>query len=215
MHYLIDGHNLIGKMPDIDLNDPNDEVKLVLRLRSWAAGGRKRRVTVIFDSGLPGGRSKDLSSGNVKVIFAPAQQTADELLINRLQRVKNPAEYRLISSDQRVIDAATQRRVPHWRSEKFVARMLGERMSTPTEDDSPATAADPRISEQEVAEFLELFGPVPEQPPQPPPERKRPPKKKRPRRRKSFDEAKTGDDPLQEDEIDEWLRLFRDGDDAA
>ena len=42
MHYLIDGHNLIAHLADIDLEDPNDEVKLVLMMRGWAAAGRKR-----------------------------------------------------------------------------------------------------------------------------------------------------------------------------
>ena len=96
MHYLIDGHNLIAKMPDISLDDPDDEVKLVLRLRQWTAGRRKRRVTVIFDGGLPGGAERHLSSRPVKVIFASAGQSADALLINRIQDAKNPAEFTLI-----------------------------------------------------------------------------------------------------------------------
>ncbi len=98
MHYLIDGHNLIGKMPEIHLDDPDDEVKLVLRLRSWAAGGAKRRVTVIFDHGLPGGVEKGLSSGPVKVIFAPAGRTADSLLIRRIKHSQKPV--RVYSSNQ-------------------------------------------------------------------------------------------------------------------
>ena len=52
MHYLIDGHNLIGALPDISLEDPDDEVKLILVLRSWAVARRRREVTVIFDGGL-------------------------------------------------------------------------------------------------------------------------------------------------------------------
>ena len=48
MYYLIDGHNLIAHYPDIELEDPNDEVKLVLVLRSWAAAGRKREAMDVF-----------------------------------------------------------------------------------------------------------------------------------------------------------------------
>lgn len=219
MQYLIDGHNLIGKMPDIDLHDPNDEVKLVLRLRSWAAAGRKRRVTVIFDGGLPGGKEKRLSSGGVKVIFAPPGKTADALLIGRIRRIKNPKEFRVITSDQHIIAAAAARGVPHWRSETFVARMAQERRANEPDvdgDDSPGTAVDPTISPSEVAEFLELFGPEPERPL--PPERQAklpkkpaatPPKKKT--ERDSLDDVKRGDDRLEQDEIEEWLRLFGNG----
>ena len=46
MHYIIDGHNLIGKMPDISLKDPNDEIKLTMRIKSWVAESKKRQVTV-------------------------------------------------------------------------------------------------------------------------------------------------------------------------
>ena len=54
MPILIDGHNLIGRLPDLRLDDPDDEAKLVLRLRAYAARTRKR-ITVVFDQGLPGG----------------------------------------------------------------------------------------------------------------------------------------------------------------
>jgi len=33
MPYLIDGHNLIAQMPGFSLSDPDDEARLVLRLR--------------------------------------------------------------------------------------------------------------------------------------------------------------------------------------
>lgn len=162
MEYLIDGHNLVGKMPDINLNDPGDEVELVLRLRSWSARGRKRKVTVIFDRGLPGGEDKGLSSGMVKVIFAPVGRSADSLLINRIQKVKNPAEYALVSSYLRVIKAAEARRMQVWRSEDFVARLEqeGEQgAKTRTAD----MADDPQMSAGEVDMWMEIFDSDPEE----------------------------------------------------
>ena len=123
MHYLIDGHNLIARIPDIDLADPDDEVRLVLRLRGWTAAGRKRRVTVVFDQGLPGGEERLLSTGPVKVIFAPAGKTADSVLISRIRRVRNPREYTLISSDRRILDAAGGRGMPSTRSEEFAPQL--------------------------------------------------------------------------------------------
>ena len=57
MPLLIDGHNLIGRgqLPGLRLDDPDDEAKLVTRLRAYCARARKR-ATVVFDRGLPGGR---------------------------------------------------------------------------------------------------------------------------------------------------------------
>jgi predicted RNA-binding protein with PIN domain len=156
MHYLIDGHNLIGKMTDIDLDDPDDEVKLVLRLRSWSARSRKRKVTVIFDRGLPGGEEKGLSSGKVKVIFAPAGHSADSLLISRIHNVKNPTDYTLVSSDQRIIHLAEARRMFVWRSETFDARMNQEREQS-MGSSTAETIDDPKMSVDEVEMWLEIF----------------------------------------------------------
>ena len=37
MPFLIDGHNLIGRMPGISLDDPDDEARLVAQLRAFCA----------------------------------------------------------------------------------------------------------------------------------------------------------------------------------
>lgn len=156
MHYLIDGHNLIGKMLDIALDDPDDEVKLILRLRSWSARGRKRKVTVIFDRGLPGGEEKGLSSGQVKVIFAPSGRSADSLLINRIRNVNNPAEYTLVTSDQRIIRLAEARRLLVSRSEVFAVRMDQEREQIKG-GSSSGTLETPQMSSDEVDMWLAMF----------------------------------------------------------
>ncbi len=161
MHYLIDGHNLIAKLPDIDLSDPDDEIQLVLKLRQWTAVSAKRVVTVYFDGGIPGGHNVNLSNSRVKVIFVSQGKTADSLLIARINRVKNPPEYRLVTSDQEIIDAATKRKMQHIRSEKFALHLSQDKeermLPGPTITDD-----DPVISDAEVAQWLDLFGPVDE-----------------------------------------------------
>jgi predicted RNA-binding protein with PIN domain len=222
MHYLIDGHNLIAKMADINLDDPNDEALLVLQLRSWVAGGRKRRVTVIFDGGLPGGRSRFHSSDKLDVIFSSEGRTADALLIRRIQKAKNPAEYTLVSSDLEVIDAARARRMRQLGSEAF-ARRLSEFKQREEEVAAPQAvdeAQEPAVSQAEVAEWLALFEaapkvrrPAPEPDPrqksaeEPAGAKKAAPK---PAARDDVDPAllKRGDSSLTDDELDEWLKLF-------
>jgi len=161
MHYLIDGHNLIAKLPDIDLSDPDDEIQLVLKLRQWTAVTAKRVVTVYFDGGIPGGHNVNLSNSQVKVIFVSQGKTADSLIIARINRVNNPPEYRLVSSDQEIINAANKRKMPHIRSEKFAERLSADKkertLPGPTVSDD-----DPVISDAEVAQWLNLFGPVDE-----------------------------------------------------
>jgi predicted RNA-binding protein with PIN domain len=161
MHYLIDGHNLIAKLPDIDLSDPDDEVQLVLKLRQWTAVSLKRTITVYFDGGLPGGHDVNLSNAQVKVVFVSQGKTADSLLIARINRVPNPPEYTLVTSDQQIIAAANKRKMKHIRSEKFAMR-LGTDRAERTLPGPTITDDDPVISDAEVEQWLDLFGPVDE-----------------------------------------------------
>lgn len=50
MHWLVDGHNLIGQMPNLRLSDTNDEAQLLEYLRRYRAR-TGHRLTVIFDAG--------------------------------------------------------------------------------------------------------------------------------------------------------------------
>ncbi len=42
MPFLIDGHNVIAALRDIDLDDPDDEAKLVMKLRAWSSRVRRK-----------------------------------------------------------------------------------------------------------------------------------------------------------------------------
>ncbi len=153
MHYLIDGHNLISKMDAISLEDPNDEVKMVLLLRKWAAGKRNRKVTVVFDGGVPGGEDQYLSTSKVKVLFAPGNLSADDLIITRINRVDNPTEYMVVTSDREVQSAARKRKLALITSEDF-SPMVD---ATDSGDDNVEISPDPEISADELTEWLELF----------------------------------------------------------
>jgi predicted RNA-binding protein with PIN domain len=104
MPFLIDGHNLIGQTPGLRLDDPDDEQKLIELLRNYLARVRKKGA-VIFDRGLPGGAAK-WSSAALEVRFAPAPKTADDLILERLRREKNPRGLTVVTSDRDVANAA-------------------------------------------------------------------------------------------------------------
>ena len=225
MHYLIDGHNLIGKMPDIDLRDPDDEIQLVLRLKSWIAEQKNREATVIFDGGQTGGVSNRLSSRDLTVIFSPPGQIADTLIIRRLKSLKNPRQYTVVSSDRMVSDAAKAVRVKSLKSEEFIAREgfvyedVDEATPAKKHQKTPKTPPkpeDPLLSEAEVSEWLQLFGPVPERKARPlqalkgePSPKKKKKKKPKPRTGQAFQQLAESENPeLNKSEISEWLALF-------
>jgi predicted RNA-binding protein with PIN domain len=201
MHFLIDGHNLIARMPDIDLADPDDEAKLVARLKRWASAESKRKVTVIFDAGLPGGVDRGLSNSSVSVIFAPTGVTADALLIKRIDKLRDAGAYAVVTSDQAIISVARRRKIRVLRSEEFVGVLAEERR--PARPSPRATAdADPQLSPNELAEWLELFGPEPETP------RPTQPSVKRKKKRPAQPPAAPTEAEKEAAELAEWLRLF-------
>ncbi|MCS6843289.1 MAG: NYN domain-containing protein [Caldilineales bacterium] len=98
MKLLVDGHNLIGAMPDIDLADPDDEWQLVQRLRSYAAA-KHAAVTVVFDSGPGPAPTWHLSGGGVDVRFAPPGLSADAVIVQLLRREKHPSAVTVVTND--------------------------------------------------------------------------------------------------------------------
>ncbi len=155
MPYLIDGHNLIGQLPDIDLADPNDEVKLILKLRSFAARQNKQ-ITVVFDNGMPAGFDRRLSNGPVRVRFASSQSSADEILKQMIRANRNPSGWTFVSSDIEVTNIAKRSGMNVIRAEHF-AKILQQTLkkASPIEEDPKRN---PQLSEHEIEEWLTIFG---------------------------------------------------------
>lgn len=152
--YLIDGHNLIAYTPGLSLSDPNDEAKLVERLKGYMAR-KKKRCTVIFDRGLPGGPSRDLSTHSVKVVFAHGGTSADAIILERIREARDPASLIIISADHEITSAAARRRITVIRPSDFAAAI--DAVFVPDEEDP-----NPHVSPDEVDKWLRLFGETPE-----------------------------------------------------
>jgi hypothetical protein len=208
MPYLIDGHNLIGQMPDISLDDPNDEALLVQKLIGLMARLKKSCV-VVFDYGLPGGTSR-MSTRAVQVVFASGRSSADRVMIERISKIPDPLEWTVVSSDHEVLNSARARRMQIMRSLEF-ARMM---QSPPKRDVDIGEAMNVYVSPEEVAEWLKVFGSEEE----PPKTRNseyalRPPiehLERKPGKVKKADDKNARSNLS----VDEWLEFFK-GDDGA
>ena len=155
MPYLIDGHNLIAQLPDIDLADPDDEAKLVIKLRGFVAKQRKK-CTVIFDGGIPGGYSP-MSNKAVKVIFASAFHTnADNLLKQRIKKIPDARNWTVVSSDHDVLNFARSHKMQAKTSTEFVQHL----QSKPRIQDSRGESTHVQVPQDEVDEWLDIFGDV-------------------------------------------------------
>jgi predicted RNA-binding protein with PIN domain len=150
MPYLIDGHNLIGRLPGIQLSDIDDEEQLVARLLEFCRAGGKK-VEVIFDRAAPG-QAGVRTRGAVSVRFTPAGRTADDAILKRLRQLKRAARnWTVVSSDRQVQANAREAGAAVLSSDDFAARMAAQRS---------AAAEDPdvQVSADEVNEWLDLFG---------------------------------------------------------
>lgn len=168
--YLVDGHNLIGQLQDLSLDDPQDEAKLSMAVRSYCMRANKK-ATIIFDNGLPGGVSKALSNSQVTVIFAPSGMSADSLLMKRAREFGglkgNYKEMILVTSDRRIERLAYAYGIETMPSEEF-ALMLGFRPveiePAPEKQETDRRYLfvyekdpDPQVSIQEIAYWLPIF----------------------------------------------------------
>ncbi|MCY3833841.1 MAG: NYN domain-containing protein [Chloroflexi bacterium] len=153
MPYLIDGHNLIASLPGSSLDDPDDEAKLVIRLRGFVAR-RRNQCTVVFDGGLPGGFSA-MSNKSVKVIFAADQRSsADRVIQRRIRRTPDPANWTLVSSDNELRQVASSRGMRQMKSAEFARLMQsgGSDLAEPGEEINPV------IPDDELDHWLRVFG---------------------------------------------------------
>lgn len=100
--YLIDGHNLIPKIPGLSLQAIDDETRLIELVRVWARIRERREVEIFFD-GAPPGYSGDRAYGTLKTHFALLGQTADEAIRRRLNGLGKAARNAtVVTSDRQV-----------------------------------------------------------------------------------------------------------------
>jgi predicted RNA-binding protein with PIN domain len=153
MKWLIDGHNLIGRMPDLRLDDPNDEEKLLGYLRRYRAR-TGHILTVVFDAGQGYHSPKTQKRGGITVQFVSPGQTADQALIRRIRKVKNPQAVIVVTSDRAVEQVARQAGLRVTSSQEFAQQLLP--LDSPLESDEEKRA-NIKLSSDEVDEWLALF----------------------------------------------------------
>jgi hypothetical protein len=153
MPYIIDGHNLIPRIPGLDLASENDEAQLIVLVQEYCRL-RRKSAEIYFDNASPG-QLKARHHGQVLARFVRAGQTADNAIRARLQRLGAEARnWAVISSDQQVQTAARAARAQSISSEAF-ARLLTDTLRTgesiPGEDDKGG------LDEGEIQQWMDLF----------------------------------------------------------
>ena len=155
MPYLIDGHNLIPKIPGLRLGSVDDEMQLVMLLQDFCRLSRKQ-VEVYFDQAAPG-QSGKRKLGMVSAHFVSSGRTADQAIQQRLGKIGRSAHnWIVVSSDRSVQLSARQAGARVLSSEGFadLLRHTLEQSPSANTDNS-----DSLLSPEEVKEWLDLFHP--------------------------------------------------------
>ena len=153
MTYIIDGHNLIPKIPGLGLEQVDDEIQLIELLGRFA--GRVSKNVVVFFDNAPPGFSGTRRYGRVNAHFTRHGRTADEAIRVYLNKqAKSAKQFILVSSDQSLQIAARHARTRVISSEDFAQELLNvlEMKSGSTE-----SYKEVKLSEGEVADWLKIF----------------------------------------------------------
>lgn len=153
MPYIIDGHNLIPKIPGLSLQDIEDEMQLVSMLQEFCRVNRKE-VEVFFDNAPPGG-STARNYGRVVARFIREGGTADHAIKQKLKRLGGEARnWTVVSSDREVQVNAKALRAKFISSEVF-AQQLMEVLNSSGE---PQVDSEDELSSEEVDDWMQIFG---------------------------------------------------------
>jgi uncharacterized protein len=176
MPYLIDGHNLIPKLPGLSLAAVDDELQLVEWLQGYCQA-KQKDAEVFFDLS-PHGYPPNKKFGRVKAHFVRKGTTADDAIQTSLLELKGSAQnYIVVSSDHRVQAAARTARARVISSEEFARELINTRIEggdsgravsgkdisgraggkSSTSRNSSRAGESPSLSADEVKEWENLF----------------------------------------------------------
>jgi predicted RNA-binding protein with PIN domain len=154
MPYIIDGHNLIPKIPGVSLKAVDDEMQLIELLQDFCRASRKK-VEVYFDRA-PVGQMRVRKFGMVTARFVREGTTADLAIQQALKRLGREAHnWTVVSSDLAVQTYARAARAHYLSSEAFAAMLLDTLQGASQEGEEKREMP---IDAQELEDWLRIFG---------------------------------------------------------
>ena len=155
-HLVIDGNNLLPALRESGaLPSPGRET-LVRLLERWTKD-RAIKVTLVFDGAAPPGpMARQLASTIIDVRFS-APRTADDVIVEMVQREPNPARLRVVSDDGAIRHEAGLHRCRHIGAARFVAELFPGRSTSSASAPRPAEKPD-AVTPDEKEHWQRTFG---------------------------------------------------------
>jgi predicted RNA-binding protein with PIN domain len=156
MPYLIDGSNLIGHSPHLDLSDPRSKKKLVAQLAIFQAI-KKTKIILVFD----GPPDPDLVGEKFRrkefsVFWPDMEESADTVIERWIEKQTDLRHLTVVSSDREIKTFAKMNGAKVLDCEKF-HQLLKSALKEHKESKS-MNKEDVTLSPLEVDHWLEIFG---------------------------------------------------------
>ncbi len=155
MAYLIDGNNLIGHLPYLELSDPRSKHRLVARLSIFQRA-KRTKIVLVFD-GFPDSElgGKKVDTKKFIILYPDRGQTGDMLIKEWIEKQTDLRHLYVVSSDREI---------------KTFARMKGAKALTCEEFDKQlkrslkifraakaSKKTETRLTPLEIDHWLEIF----------------------------------------------------------
>lgn len=153
MSLIIDGHNLIPKIPGLSLSDLDDEMRLVELINEYCR--LTRNHAELFFDGAPPAQRPSPTVGLVHPHYIRKGTAADDAIIAFLHRAKNNARNNtVVTSDHRIQVEARAVGCTVMTSEVFATEMIHKFRSSPASE----SKKERNLSEKEIDQWLDIFG---------------------------------------------------------
>ncbi len=155
--YIIDGYNVIHNVPRLRdaLNQSLEHGRnmLVSLVRAYQSSHRTK-MSLVFDGDEIGGASNEFTSTKwLKVIYSKPPEKADPLIKRMIRKTPNKKSLFVVSADNEIIQSARQHGAHVLSPDEFYFRATKH----PVQDQLNQKYSE-KISEQELDEWLKLFG---------------------------------------------------------
>lgn len=152
MLYLIDGHNLIPFVRGLNLQQMDDEMRLLNILQGFARENRAR-LEVFFDGAAPGWAGSR-TFGSITAHFVVRGNTADEAIRRRLDQLPQGSGVTVVSADRQV-----QAEARNHRAEVIPSGIFAKSLNVQNPEQlKKKKKSGIELNEDEIDEWLQLFG---------------------------------------------------------
>jgi predicted RNA-binding protein with PIN domain len=154
MPYLIDGSNLIGHIPSLELSDPKSKYRLVAQLRTFQAV-KKSKIILVFD-GPPDPElfGEKFQKKNFSIIWPDREESADAVIKRLIAKQTDLRHFYVVSSDRDFARTS--------RAQVLVCKEFHRLMKSAFKEYKKTKAMqkkDTTLSPLEVDHWLGIFGP--------------------------------------------------------